>query len=271
MNSKHPAAWEIRDLVWRLAPTFVLSIPHLDLPAGATTALLGRSASGKSTLLTLLGRVEGGYFDGGGGPEGSIHVRGLPGLATESIDILALGERELLRKRIRGPGIGFVFQREGLFPDRDAVGNVAWALERHGASAAEARLRAERTLASVGLAADRRVATLSGGERKRLALARALALEPAMLLLDEPLTGLDPEALQALRTLLGDLRRAGRTMVLVTHQAEDVLALADHVVFLDAGRVVLQGPIDALRPAVTRFFEGDIPGGATTAAEVSTT
>lgn len=111
----------------------------------------------------------------------------------------------------------------------------------------------------MSLSPEREVATLSGGERKRLAIARAIAMEPRVLLLDEPLTGLDPEALGGLRELLADLARQRRTMVMVTHQREDVEALADHLVFMDRGRVALHGPRAQLGDALSRFFAGEVP------------
>ncbi len=256
-------AYELRDLAWRLTPTFLLSVPRLALRRGRTTVILGRSASGKSTLLSLLGRVEGGYFDGRPRASGAIFVHGLstPG---DSLDLLSQRERALVKARVRGRGIGFVFQREGLFPDRDALGNVTWGLRGAGVKGDEAAQLAARALANVGLDATREVATLSGGERKRLAIARAIALDPKILLLDEPLTGLDPEALGGLRALLRRLADGQRTLVMVTHQRDDVLALADDLVFMDAGRVVLSGPRDALGAELDRFFDGVIPSASPT-------
>jgi ABC-type polar amino acid transport system ATPase subunit len=251
-------AYLVKALVWPVSPEFRLDIPSLTLPAGRTTAILGRSASGKSTLLSLLGRVEGSYFERPEGLAGTIELT----LGHETFDLLALSERELLRRRLRGPGIGFVFQREGLFPGRDAIDNVAWPLRALGRSAREAAEVAAAALAKVGLAPDRQVATLSGGERKRLAIARAIGLAPAILLLDEPLTGLDPEALGGLRELLAGLSSEGRTMVMVTHQREDVARLAHHLVFMDRGQVVLSGPREALARELDAFFQGDVPSAA---------
>lgn len=244
------AAFAIADLSWRVSPEFRLDVPRLELPAGRTTALLGRSASGKSTLLSLLGRVEGSYFERPDGLSGTITFEGR--------DLLAMTERELLASRLRGPVIGFVFQREGLFPGRSAIDNVAWPLRALGVAAREADERARAALSDVGLAPERQVATLSGGERKRLALGRAIAPSPRVLLLDEPLTGLDPEALGGLRELLGRLAR-DRTLVMVTHQREDIEALCDHLVFMDRGAVALAGPRPELADALQRFFLGEVP------------
>ena len=250
-------AYAVRGLTWRLGPDFTLEVPSLDLPAGRTTALLGRSASGKSTLLSLLGRVEGSYF------EHAPHLSGEVWLdlgADERVELLALSERELLRRRLRGPHLGFVFQREGLFPGLSPLDNIVWPLSAAGIARADAVDRARAMLARVGLPESRTVATLSGGERKRLGLARALAFEPRVMLLDEPLTGLDPEALGGLLDLLAELTGdPGRTTVIVTHQREDVERLADHVVFMDRGRVAAEGSREAMAERLSRFFLGDVP------------
>lgn len=251
-------AFSITSLRWQVSPTFSLDIPKLELPRGQTTAILGRSASGKSTLLSLLGRVEGSYFERPSNLSGQILLRGLRG-ENDEVDLLALSERELLKSQLRGPGVGFVFQREGLFPGRSVRDNVAWPLRALGKAAKLADETADRALSSVSLSPEREVATLSGGERKRLAIARAIAMEPRVLLLDEPLTGLDPEALGGLRELLADLARQRRTMVMVTHQREDVEMLADHLVFMDRGRVALNGPRAQLGDALARFFAGEVP------------
>jgi ABC-type sulfate/molybdate transport systems ATPase subunit len=251
-------AFHVNNLRWQVSPGFRLDIPELKIPAGRTTVILGRSASGKSTLLSLLGRVEGSYFDRPEQLSGEIHLQGLRS-PDDQVELLHLTEAALLKMKLRGPGVGFVFQREGLFPSLSSVDNIAWPLRGLGFSAQEAEAKSLSALAEVGLAPAREVATLSGGERKRLALARALAPAPKVLLLDEPLTGLDPEALMSLRDLLATLGKTGRTMVMVTHQREDVEALAHHLVFMDAGRVALAGPREDLGDALARFFSGEVP------------
>ncbi len=261
-------AYRIRDLKWRLGPEFELRVPALALPAGRTTALLGRSASGKSTLLSLLGRVEGSYFERAEGLSGQIWLATSRG--AEPVELLGLSERELLARRLRGPELGFVFQREGLFPGLGVVDNIVWPLKACGVAADDARGRAERSLARVGLPANRTVAKLSGGERKRLALARVLAFEPRVLLLDEPLTGLDPEALGGLLELLASIAQdPDRTIVIVTHQREDVERLAEHVVFMDRGEVAAQGARRDMEEALAAFFRGEVPRApaATTGGE----
>ncbi len=251
-------AFRIEDLRWQVSPTFALDIPRLNLPRGQTTAILGRSASGKSTLLSLLGRVEGSYFERAANLSGQIFLHGLRSV-TDVVELVGLSEVELLKTKLRGPGIGFVFQREGLFPGRSVRDNVAWPLRALGQKPRDADTKAESSLAAVSLSPDREVATLSGGERKRLAIARAIAMEPRVLLLDEPLTGLDPEALGGLRELLQRLSAERRTMVMVTHQREDVESLAHHLVFMDAGQVALAGPRASLTNELERFFAGEVP------------
>ncbi|MEZ4267867.1 MAG: ATP-binding cassette domain-containing protein [Myxococcota bacterium] len=261
------AAFEIAELRWEIGPDFRLEIPALTIPEGKTTVLLGPSASGKSTLLSLLGRVESGYFRAPApAPTGRIVYRPpeiAPGPASNPasgagagpVDLLGLDEARLLAARLRGDQIGFVFQREGLFPDRDALQNVIWPLTVRGISARDATARGHALLAQTGLAPDRRVATLSGGERKRLALARALALDPPTLLLDEPFTGLDPSALDGLRELIASLRAdSRRTIVLVTHQRGDIERLAEHVVLLRAGGVEAAGDLDAVREPLAHYL-----------------
>jgi len=273
-------AFRIEDLRWQVSPSFALDIPRLALPRGQTTAILGRSASGKSTLLSLLGRVEGSYFERAADLSGKVFLHGLraptqvpstaravggeaseasEGAPSDHIELLGLSEIELLKTQLRGPGIGFVFQREGLFPGRSVRDNVAWPLRALGQKPRDADTKAESSLAAVALSPDREVATLSGGERKRLAIARAIAMEPRVLLLDEPLTGLDPEALGGLRELLQRLSAERRTMVMVTHQREDVESLAHHLVFMDAGQVALAGPRMSLTSELERFFAGEVP------------
>ena len=254
MSPPGAVALEVRDLIIPVHPGLTVHVPHLDVMRGRATALLGRSASGKSTLLRQLGRVEGGYFRPGAPmASGRIVAHALQQGADEAPELMALSPKKLQLKAIHGPGIGFVFQQDGLFPDRDALGNVRWGLEAHRIP--EPALRAAEALAAVGLAPERQVATLSGGERKRLALARALALGPRILLLDEPFTGLDPESLQGLHTvILAELAR-GATVVLVTHQREDVSRLADDLVFLDNGRVTLSGARTHLESELAAFFD----------------
>ncbi len=242
----------IRDLVVRVHRGFSVRIPALDLPRGQLSALLGRSASGKSTLLRAIGRVERGYFARPSEVTGRILLPVLARPGEAPPELIGLPRRRAAA--LQGEGIGFVFQQEGLFPERDTLGNVRWALEARGLP--DAAERASAALDAVKLDAGRAVATLSGGERKRLALARALALRPKLLLLDEPFTGLDPRALQDLHSVLEATRARGTTILMVTHQREDILRLADHLVFLEDGQVTRAGPRADLTEALRTFLDG---------------
>ncbi len=228
----------------------------LSLAAGSVTAVLGPSGSGKSTLLRAINHLEpldrgvvtiGGETIGvrlGTGRDGSARYRELP-------------ERLIRRQRSR---IGFVFQRFELFPHLTALENVAEGPIAAGAPRVEALARARDLLERVGLGdrGDARPRQLSGGQQQRVAIARALALEPSVVLLDEPTSALDPELVGEVLGVIRSLADSGTTLVIVTHEVAFAREVADHVVFLDHGRVVEQGPpaqvIDAPQHARTRDF-----------------
>jgi thiamine transport system ATP-binding protein len=207
---------EVRDITVRFGERTVLDRVSLNVGEGEVVALLGPSGSGKSTLL----RVVAGILP----PDaGSVLVDGAP------VDTLPPHRRR----------VGMVFQDEQLFPHFDVAGNVGFGLRMQGWSTADAARRVAELLDVVGLAgfAERRVQRLSGGEAKRVALARALAPRPAVLLLDEPLTGLDHELHERLVTDLGAVLRAtGTTALLVTHDRAEASALAARTVEWHAGR-----------------------------------
>jgi thiamine transport system ATP-binding protein len=190
----------------------VLDDVSLSVPDGDVVALLGPSGSGKSTLL----RVIAGLVT----PDsGRVQVRG--------VDVTARPTH--LR------GVGMVFQDNQLFPHLSVLDNVAFGPKMTGVTRSERTGRASRWLGRVGLAGfeDRRVTDLSGGEAKRVALARTLAAEPSALLLDEPLTGLDRELHDRLAGELGTLLRdAHVTTLLVTHDRDEADTIADRTVQL---------------------------------------
>ena len=154
--------------------------------------------------------------------------------------------------------VGFVFQEYALFPHLTALGNVITALGH--LPRAERRAKAEELLNAVHLAghASKRPRDLSGGERQRVALARALAREPAVLLLDEPFAAVDRPVRRRLQSEIDSLRRTLNVpLILVTHDFEDVVRLATHVLMLDRGRTVAYGPLSALmsRPDLSWLHE----------------
>ncbi len=211
----------------------------LSLERGEVLALLGPSGSGKTTTLRLLAGFE--------SPDaGSVVLDGR--------DVTALAP---VARRF-----GMVFQHYALFPHLDVGANVAFGLESRGVKGAELARRVGEALTLVDLAGFERrpVANLSGGQQQRVALARALAPEPSVLLLDEPLSNLDPALRERTRRELRSLvHRLGITAVVVTHEQEDAFDLGDRIALLREGRLEQLGTADELyaTPA-TAFVAGFI-------------
>ena len=200
------------DVVVRFADTNVLDRVTLRIDAGVIVALVGPSGSGKSTLL----RVIAGIIAADGGR-----------VAIDDVDVTELPTHRR--------GVGMVFQDNQLFPHRSVVDNAAFALQMRGIPKRERRTIAAEWLERVGLAGfgDRRVQGLSGGEAKRVALARTLAAEPKVVLLDEPLTGLDRDLHDRLAGDLAQLLRdTSTTALLVTHDHNEAAVIADRTVAL---------------------------------------
>jgi ABC-type proline/glycine betaine transport systems, ATPase components len=195
------------------------------LEAGTTTALLGRSGSGKTTLLrTVNAQVR--------PTSGDVFVNG------RSIGALKT-EKELVALR---RGIGYVIQETGLFPHMTVERNASLALELDGRTKEEMTERARQTIAMVGLdfdtVRDRHPWQLSGGQRQRVGLARALAFDPPVLLMDEAFGALDPLTRAEMQTMLKNLlSEMEKTVLLVTHDLDEALYLADRVLFLADGEV----------------------------------
>lgn len=206
------SALSVVDVHVAFAGTPVLTGHSLDVADGEIVALLGPSGSGKSTLLRV--------------------VAGL--VAPDSGRVLLDGT-DVTAMPTHRRSVGMVFQDEQLFPHLSVGDNVGFGLKMAGVPAAERSARVTRLLQLVGLAGFERraVGALSGGEAKRAAVARSLAPEPKVLLLDEPLTGLDRELRDRLVVEVGDvLRQVGTTAVWVTHDPDEAAAAADRVVHL---------------------------------------
>ncbi len=233
---------EVRDARRRYsADATALENAGLDLKAGCILALLGPSGSGKSTLL-----------------------RAIAGL--EKLDAGTIRQGETLWS---GPGthlppearrIGMVFQDYALFPHMTALANVAFGLTGPGK---RERAMAQLAAAELGHKSKAYPHELSGGEQQRVALARALAPEPAIILLDEPFSGLDRRLRGELRDRTRDrLKQAGTTALLVTHDADEAFAVADEIALMDAGHIVQTGTPDHvwLNPvsAVAARLVGDV-------------
>jgi phospholipid/cholesterol/gamma-HCH transport system ATP-binding protein len=214
----------------------VLDDVSFEVAAGRGFVILGRSGTGKSvTLRHIIGLVK---------PD-----RGRVFVGDDEIS--GLGGVELARVRKK---IGFLFQNAALFDSISVGENVAFPMRRHtDLSDREIRDRAAEKLGAVGLEReyDKMPAALSGGMRKRAGLARALALDPTILLVDEPSAGLDPITADEIDELLLGLKDGGRaTLIIVTHNIPSAKRLGDELVMLHDGRIVAQGtPADLERSA----------------------
>ena len=195
----------------------------LRLAAGTTTALLGRSGSGKTTLMRM---VNGLVMP----TSGSVRVAGQ---ATSEWDLLQLRR-----------AIGYVIQESGLFPHWTVARNVGLALELAGNAHGDARVAEVLGLAGLDASmATRYPWQLSGGQRQRVGLARALAGDPSILLMDEPFGALDPMTRSEMQGMLrGLLSSVRKTVLLVTHDLDEALYLAERIVFLERGEVVADLP-----------------------------
>ena len=214
--------------------TVVLAGVSLDIEPGEIFALLGPSGSGKTTMLRLLAGFE--QLD-----------RGRLLIADEAVEHLPPARR----------GVGMLFQSYALFPHLSVAENVAFGLKVRGGEQGEIQKRVAEMLELVRLSGfeERRIAELSGGQQQRVALARALAPRPRVLLLDEPLSNLDPALREETRA---DLRRAvkqtGITTVLVTHEQEEAFELGERIGVLGGGRLEqVAAPAELYQDPASRF------------------
>jgi putative spermidine/putrescine transport system ATP-binding protein len=224
----------------RFGETVAVADFSLSVAQGAYVALLGPSGCGKTTVMRLIA-----------------------GIAEPDAGRILLGGRDVTRLPPERRGIGLVFQSYALFPHMTVGGNVAFGLRMRGVAAAERHQRVAAALALVDLGAlgARWPRQLSGGQQQRVALARALVIEPAVLLLDEPLSNLDAALREQLREELHALqRRLGVTTLHVTHDQAEALALADRIVVMDRGRIVEQGAPDALYRRPQHRFTAEFLG-----------
>jgi polar amino acid transport system ATP-binding protein len=216
----------VRGVSKRFGNLTVLDSIDLDVPEHNVVCLIGASGSGKSTLLrciNLLERVD----------DGSIVVDGQE-ITNGKVDV-----NEQRRK------IGIVFQAYNLFPHMTVLENVTLAPRKvRGHSKAKARIAAFELLSRIGLEAkaDEYPDRLSGGQQQRVAIVRALAMNPKVLLLDEVTSALDPQLVTEVLALVRSLSEVGMTMILATHEMGFAREVADKVCFLDAGRILEEGP-----------------------------
>jgi phospholipid/cholesterol/gamma-HCH transport system ATP-binding protein len=210
------------------------------LVSGQVTCVLGRSGTGKSVLLKLLIGLQ--LPD-----EGSIHLEGR--------DISSASPKALNEARKK---VGFLFQEAALYDSMTIEENVAFSLRRNTTlSDGECRGRAHQLLGSVGMDRDfeKMPADISGGMRKRVGLARALALEPTILIFDEPTAGLDPITAAEITKLIVDLRDQRHiTSIVVTHDLHTARAIADRLIVLDQGKSLFDGTFEGLNESKDPFI-----------------
>jgi phospholipid/cholesterol/gamma-HCH transport system ATP-binding protein len=224
----------------------VLDDVSFDVASGQAFCLLGRSGTGKSvTLRHIIGLVT---------PDAGKVV-------VEGHEITTLDRRSLSNVRKR---MGFLFQSAALFDSMTVGDNVAFPMRRHTDwEESEIRERATKKLADVGLERDfdKMPGDLSGGMKKRAGLARAMALDPSVLLVDEPSAGLDPVTTGEIDELLVERKRRGTTLVVVTHNIPSARMVGDELAMLDGGRIIARGTAAELEasdnPLVQAFMRSE--------------
>jgi len=225
----------------------VLRGVNLEIEKGETIVIIGRSGCGKSVLLKhIVGLIK--------PDEGELHIDG--------VDITNLDGEELMAQRMR---CGILFQGAALFDSMTVAENISFYLDEHtDHSEEEVGKRVGEKMRMVRLTdelLDRKPAQLSGGQKKRVGLARAMAMEPEIMLYDEPTTGLDPITADAINKLIRETQRAlGTTGIAVTHDMASAYTIADRIAMLDEGRIIAIGTPDEIRNSsekkVTRFING---------------
>lgn len=253
-HSESPAKSEsvirIRDLVFRRGDRTILDGINIDIPRGSIVAFMGPSGVGKTTILRLIsGQLR---------PDaGTIEINGQR--------VSAMSDRELNRFR---RNIGVLLQDGALFTDLTVFENIATPVREH-TDLPEPLLRrlVMSKLNAVGLGGieERMPHELSGGMARRVAFARAVVLDPDIMLYDEPMTGLDPIAVSTIRTLMRETNYAlGQTSIVVTHNVDQVRRFADYCYIIASAKIAGEGPPDELgssrEPSVDQFMNGKVEG-----------
>lgn len=234
-------AIEVRDLHKRFGPLEVLKGVSLSAGQGDVIAIIGGSGSGKSTFLRCINMLE---LPSAGSV--TIHGETIAMKKDGHGGLMPSNRRQVQRIRSR---LGMVFQSFNLWQHMTVLQNVVEVpIQVLGVQRDAAMAIAETLLKRVGLYEKRDAypAFLSGGQQQRAAIARALAIQPLVMLFDEPTSALDPELVGEVLSVIGDLAREKRTMILVTHEMKFAREVASHVVFLHNGIIEEQGPPDAL-------------------------
>ena len=238
----------VSNLRKRFARRDVLRGVTLDFPAGKITVVLGASGCGKSVLLKhLVGLLR---------PD-----RGEVWFGSTRIDKLSERELGIVRRQI-----GFLFQQSALFDSPTVRENIAFPLrehEVHDEALLDAKVKHVLNLVGLDETIDQMPSELSGGQRKRVALARAVVLEPRVVLYDEPTTGLDPIRSEVINQLILKFSQTlGITSIVVTHDLVSAYRIADHMVLLHEGKVILEGTAEEFQsttnPVAGQFLRGEL-------------
>jgi phospholipid/cholesterol/gamma-HCH transport system ATP-binding protein len=246
---------ELRDLTFGYGERVILDGVSLTVPRGKVTALMGASGGGKTTILRLIGGQN-------RAQKGELRLYGAGG---DHVDVGALDQEQLYAARRR---MGMLFQFGALFADLSVFENVAFPLREH-ANLSDGMVRdiVLMKLNAVGLRGARHLmpSEISGGMARRVALARAIALDPELVMYDEPFSGLDPISLGTAARLIRQLNDSmGLTSVFVSHELEETFQIADHVIILANGKVAAQGKPEDVRksedPLVSQYVHA-LPDG----------
>ena len=244
-NNDHNPAIRVQGLSKSFGKQRVLNQIDLEVARGETLTVLGRSGTGKSVMLKLLIGLQ--------KPDnGQIQING------EEITTMPLDELNRVRK-----SVGFLFQSAALYDSLTVEENVAFPLRRHTEmNDRERRDRVRELLSRVAMeeAREKMPADLSGGMKKRVGLARTLALDPKIMLLDEPTAGLDPITASEINELIRELQREREnSSIVVTHDLRSVEKVADRVAMLNEGNILVQGTLEDLKrsddPIVSKFVQ----------------
>jgi phospholipid/cholesterol/gamma-HCH transport system ATP-binding protein len=241
---------ELRDVTCGYGDRVILENVNLTVPRGKVLALMGTSGGGKTTVLRLIGR----------------QLQPMKGqVLFDGVDIATLDAQGLHAMRRR---MGMLFQFGALFTDLSVFDNVAFPLREH-TNLGESMIRdlVLMKLNAVGLrgARDLLPSQVSGGMARRVALARAIALDPDLIMYDEPFAGLDPISMSVAATLIKDLNHAlGVTSIVVSHDVAETFLIADHIVFVANGKIAAQGSPAEMRasddPLVQQFVNAQTDG-----------
>ena len=245
-----PPLVQLRNVTCGYGDRVILKDVSLSFPRGSVVGLMGTSGGGKTTVLRLIGR----------------QIDPMQGqVLFDGVDLASLDREALYAVRRR---MGLLFQFGALFTDLSVFDNVAFPLREH-TNLSESMIRdlVLMKLNAVGLrgARDLLPSQMSGGMARRVALARAIALDPELIMYDEPFAGLDPISMGMTSRLVRDLNHAlGVTSIVVSHDVEETFAIADHIVFIANGGVVAQGTPQDIRdsadPLVHQFFNAEPDG-----------